>query len=134
MKHIDGVGARLQHPDGTRVTEYQDSEDGDPPFTFKGSLGIRQVALYPNTHIEATITFDESFNLDSADGVWIEISSGSPVGDVNLSDTGQYWWLDRNSVDTIGEHKFSFITTWEGNDADSATALVPLTMPGPSSE
>ena len=144
MKHVDGVRVQLyqvlkhdpQQPlrQSIRISEYDNGGINEPRSSFNGSLGIRQVAVAPGTHVEVTVTLDKSFKLYSADGVWIEISSGSKIGSLELSDSGQCWWLDGQDAHFVGEHKFSFLTTWAQDSLKSLKRTDDLTMPGPDGE
>ena len=108
MKHIDGISIRLRQLDGTLVKEYENNVEGVPQLDFNGSLGTRQVGLREGTPIEVIVAIDTSFKLYSADGIRIEISSGSAIGDLSIGSSGQLWWLDGSHPSVSTEHKFSF--------------------------
>ena len=126
MKHIDGISVSLRLLNEELIKEYDNGVEDEPHPNFDGSIATRQIAVREGTHVEAIITIDESFNLYTADGIWIEVYAGSLEGSLRAGELGQCWWVDARREGVSGSHKVSFWSTF-GNrcEAKMIRFLVP---------
>lgn len=127
MKHIDGITVYLRELNEERIKEYDNGADNAPHPDFRGSLGTRQIAVRERTYVEAIIQIEESFNLYTADGVWIEVYSGCPIGPLSASESGQCWWIDGREGSITGAHKVSFWSLW--GDEGGGSKMIRFSVP-----
>lgn len=113
MKHANGITSFLSKLYGAVVKEYDNGDGNKPHPDFKGAIGIRQIALSKGTGIEVTVVLDDNFKLYTADGVWVEIYSGSQIGSLRPDDRGQRWWISGNAGMMSGTYRFTYYTIFD---------------------
>jgi hypothetical protein len=123
MKHDTGLSVRLETLDGVRIKEYDNGIDDEPHPDFDGLIGTRQIAMKDGILIKVKITVAEFFNLHSADGLWIEICTGYPIGPLDIGESGQCWWIQSHRRSVSGTYEFSFYTNFD----DDSNPHIPFT-------
>lgn len=137
MKHLDVIAVSLRYPSGQRVKEFNNGGDDEPHPRFEGSIGTRQIAVDEGNEIEVMVELDETFDFYSADGISIEIYTGSPTAPLTIEESGQCWWLGDKAYQRgrvrrakraviVGTHTFSFYTVFHSSKSQTK---VPFKAP-----
>ena len=127
MKH-DGITVYLKGLDGERIKEYDNGIGNEHHPDFDGVIGTRQIAAIPGTTVEVVVELDEAFYLFSADGVLVEIHTGSPTAPLTMDDSGQCWWIKSARRSVSGTYTFSFYITFTEGEFDT---FFPFAIPSP---
>ena len=128
MRHVDGIKVSLREADGGIIKEYDNGIDNEPHPDFDGSIATRRIAARGDTCIELEIAFDDSFKLYTADGVWIEIYTGSPVSPMSSDEGGQCWWIHRRGSNFSGTYTFFYYIVFSKRKSED---VIPFVTPPP---
>ena len=128
MKHSDGVQVSIRRRTGERFKEFTNPHEKRHD-KFMGAFGSRLITSVAGEPFEILVTLDQTFNIYKAKGVLIVIACGSQTELLSRQANLQCFWLDASRMNIIGEHKFSTLTLWSSQEADSEVKEVPMRMP-----
>lgn len=149
MKHNHGIRVTLRDYWSDKLTEYPNPYQ-KRHVQYQGAFGSRLVTLHSDQQFQVHVTFDDHFELTTADGVLVVIAAGSeaefPSKNWNPNKTGsrtvalsqrdhrQSYWIDAQNLNSQRTFMFSFLRLWELDIDNPRQDEIKWRMPQPDCE